>query len=49
MLDPGERPAGIGGRQWACSHLRDEALLFAKTASAVAVALSASAFVFAAE
>ena len=48
-LDLGERPAGIGGRQLACSHLRDEALLFAKSASAVAAVLSASAFVFAAK
>jgi hypothetical protein len=49
MLDRGQRPGGIAGRRWACRHLRDEALLFAKAASAVAAALSASAFVFAAE
>ena len=34
MLNPGQRPAGIGGRQWACRHLRDQALLFAEAASA---------------
>jgi len=49
LLSPGERPAGVGGRRCACSLLRDEALLFAKAASAVAAVLSASAFVFAAE
>jgi hypothetical protein len=49
LLSPGGRPAGIGGRRCACSLLRDEALLFAKAASAVAAALSVSAFVFAAE
>jgi hypothetical protein len=49
LLSPGERPAGIGGRRCACSLLLDEALLFAKAASAVAAALSVSAFVFAAE
>ena len=49
LLGPGERPAGSGGRRCACSLLRDEALLFAKAASAVAAALSVSAFVFAAE
>jgi len=48
LLDPGQRPAGIGGRRWACGHLRNVALVFAKDASAVAVVLSASAFVFAA-
>ncbi len=49
VLSPGERPAGLGGRRCACSLLRDEALLFAKAASAVAAALSAFAFVFAGE
>ena len=34
LLSPGQRPAGIGGRRWACGHLRDEALLFAKASSA---------------
>jgi hypothetical protein len=47
MLDSAERPAGVAGRRWACRHLSDEALLFAKGAAAVAVALSASALVFA--
>jgi hypothetical protein len=49
ILNPAQRPAGLGGRRWACRHLRDEALLFAEAASGVAVALSAAAFVFAAE
>jgi hypothetical protein len=49
ILNPAQRTAGIGGRRWACGLLRDEALLFAKAASAVAIALSAAAFVFAAE
>jgi hypothetical protein len=49
LLNPGQRPAGIGGRQWACRYLRDEALVFAEAASAVAAILSTAAFVFAAE
>ena len=47
MLNPGQRPAGIGGRRWACRYLRDQALPFAEAASAVAAALSAAALVFA--
>ena len=47
LLSPAQRPAGIGGRRLACRHLRDEALLFAEAASAVAAALSAAALVFA--
>jgi hypothetical protein len=49
ILNPAQRPAGLGGRRWACRCLRDLALLFAKDASAVAVGLAAAAFVFAAE
>jgi hypothetical protein len=49
ILNPAHRPAGIGGRRWACRYLHEETLLFAKAASAVAIALSAAAFVFAAE
>jgi hypothetical protein len=43
LLTPGQRPAGIGGRRWACRLLSDDALLFAKAAADVAAALSASA------
>jgi len=49
MLEPSQRPAGIGGRRLACRDLSDVALRFAKAASAVAAALSASAIVFATE
>lgn len=48
MLSPAERPAGVVGRRWACRHLSDEALAFAKAAAAVAAVLSASAFLLAA-
>jgi len=47
ILDPGQRPAGIGGRRWACRELTDVSLLFAKAASAVAAALSTSALILA--
>jgi hypothetical protein len=49
MLNACQRPAGIGGRRWARRQLSDEALMFAKAASAVAAILSASAFIFAIE
>jgi hypothetical protein len=49
MLTPGQRPGGIGGRRLARVYLSDLALRFAKAASAVAAALSASALVFATE
>jgi hypothetical protein len=48
-LKPSQRPAGIGGRRWACSYQSDMALRFAKASSAVAVGLSASALIFASE
>ena len=44
MLRPDQRPAGSAGRTGAYDCLRDLALQFAKGASAVAAALSASAF-----
>lgn len=49
MLRPDQRPAGLGGRRWARLYLNDVALRFAKAASAVAAALSASALVLATE
>jgi hypothetical protein len=49
ILTPSQRPAGIGGRRWARFHLSDIALRFAKTSSAVAAGLSASALIFASE
>ena len=49
MLAPQERPAGIAGRRWARRDLSEMSLAFAKTASAVAAVLSASAFVLATE
>ena len=45
MLKPSQRPAGRAGRKWAYECLRDTALRFAKGASALAIALSASALV----
>jgi hypothetical protein len=47
MLEPSQRPAGIGGRRWARLYLGDMALRFAKASSAVAAGLSASALIFA--
>ena len=44
MLRPDQRPAGSAGRTVAYDCLRDLALQYAKGASAVAAALSASAF-----
>lgn len=41
--EPGELPAGKGGRKWACNCMNELALRFAKAASAVAIALLATA------
>ena len=49
LLEPAERPAGIGGRRLARLYLNDVALRFAKAASAIAAGLSASALVLAGE
>ncbi len=49
MLAPSQRPGGIGGRRLARLYLSDMALQFAKAASAVAAALSASALVLPSE
>jgi len=43
MLMPGQRPAGVAGRRWARNYLKEIDLRFAKAASAIAVALAASA------
>src|SRR5215831_11159795 len=45
MLQPTQRPAGWAGRRWAHRYLSDMALRFAEGASALAIALSASAFI----
>jgi len=45
MLKPSQRPAGRAGRKWAYGCLREMALRFAKGASALAIALSASALI----
>ena len=47
ILEPSQRPAGIGGRRCARLYLTEVALRFAKTSSAVAAGLSASALIFA--
>jgi hypothetical protein len=47
MLGPNQRPAGGAGRNLAYRCLREIALRFAKAASVVAIALSASALIFA--
>jgi hypothetical protein len=49
MLEPSQRPAGIGDRRWARFYLSDMALRFAKASSAVAAGLSASTLIFASE
>jgi hypothetical protein len=41
--EPCERPAGMGGRRWARNCMNELVLRFAKAASAVAIALLASA------
>jgi hypothetical protein len=46
-LKPNQRPAGRAGRNWAHSYLREVTLRFAQAASALAIALSASALVLA--
>jgi hypothetical protein len=43
MLKPSQRPVGRAGRRWAHRCLNDMALRFAEGASALAIALSASA------
>ena len=48
-LKPNQRPAGRAGRNWAHSYLREVTLRFAQTASALAIALSASALVLASQ
>lgn len=45
MLQPSQRPAGWAGRRWAHRYLTDMALRFAEGASALAIALSALAFI----
>jgi hypothetical protein len=49
MLKSGQRPAGRAGRSLACRYLAEAALRFAKAASAVAIALAASALIVAGE
>ena len=49
MLKPNQRPAGPAGRSLAYRYLSEVALRFAKAASAVAIALSASALMLAGE
>jgi hypothetical protein len=49
MLKPNQRPAGGAGRSMAYRCLSETALRFAKAASAVAIALSASALMLAGE
>jgi len=49
ILEPSQRPAGIGGRRCARLYLTEVALRFAKASSAVAAGLSASALIFASE
>ena len=44
-LEPGERPAGEGGRRWALNNLEELVLRFAKASSAVAIALAGTALV----
>jgi hypothetical protein len=46
-LVPDERPAGAPGRRWARNYLARLVLRFAKAASAVSIALLASALVVA--
>jgi len=48
-LKPNQRPAGRAGRNWAHSYLREVTLRFAQAASALAIALSASALVLASQ
>lgn len=49
MLKPNQRPGGRAGRNWASRCLSEVALLFAQAASAVAIALSASALLLTSE
>ena len=49
ILEPSQRPAGIGGRRCARLYLTEVALRFAKASSAVAAGLSASALILASE
>lgn len=46
-LPSNQRPAGMAGRRWARNCLKETGLRFAEAASAVAIALSASALVLA--
>jgi len=47
MLKSSQRPVGQAGRRWAHRCLKDMALRFAEGASALAIALSASALILA--
>jgi hypothetical protein len=46
-LPSNQRPAGAAGRRWARNCLKETGLRFAEAGSAIAIALSASAFVLA--
>src|SRR5262245_30444283 len=49
MLVPGERPAGLLGRQCALNNLAEMAFRFAKASSAIAIALSGTVLAISAE
>jgi hypothetical protein len=46
-LPSNQRPVGVAGRRWARNCLKETGLRFAEAASAIAIALSASALVLA--
>jgi membrane-bound ClpP family serine protease len=47
LLAPAERPFGVGGRRWACNHLKKYMLQFAKGGSVVAIMSSVLALMVA--
>lgn len=49
MLASDERPAGPGGRHWACTYLKEIELRFAEVGAIAAIVLGASALVVAGE